>query len=82
MRPFHEFALISRGWLVFQERVLALRTVYYDKNNEYWECCKKVASSYWPVGIMLDYSLTDDPLILRPSFDWRNYPKSSLPYKK
>ncbi|KAH0430921.1 hypothetical protein CcaCcLH18_07479 [Colletotrichum camelliae] len=48
--------LVNRGW-VFQERILSRRTVYYTKEQIFWECSTLKASELWPEGKFHDWSL-------------------------
>ncbi|KAG7284603.1 hypothetical protein NEMBOFW57_009208 [Staphylotrichum longicolle] len=40
---------ISRGW-VFQERMLAPRTLHYSRRTISWECIRRDATEGWPDG--------------------------------
>ncbi|KAH8648636.1 heterokaryon incompatibility protein-domain-containing protein [Xylariales sp. PMI_506] len=41
--------LLTRGW-VFQERILSKRTVYFARDQLYWECDQLCASETFPRG--------------------------------
>lgn len=41
--------LANRGW-VFQERLLSKRTVYFGKEQVFWECSELQANESWPCG--------------------------------
>jgi hypothetical protein len=51
-----EFHLDSRGW-VYQERLLAPRTVHFDKWDVFWECHKVKCSASYLLG---EQTLHDD----------------------
>ena len=72
IQPFAEFRLSSRGW-VFQERLMAPRTVHFDHYNVYWECHAIAASALFPDGEK-QFSADSSKLTYfnRPPFDLGN----------
>ncbi|KAI9686338.1 MAG: hypothetical protein M1822_003683 [Bathelium mastoideum] len=45
-----EHPLLRRAW-VFQERVMAPRTLHFGKDRIFWECNEKVLNEYLPWGL-------------------------------
>jgi len=73
--------LLSRGW-VFQERLLAPRTLYYDSDDVYMECHEELICASIPQHFRSFYyrSLeTNDenelPILKRPPYSWHRFDK-------
>lgn len=49
-----EAPLSQRAWVV-QERILAPRSLYFCKNELFWECRQQFACESFPTGIPLDF---------------------------
>jgi hypothetical protein len=82
IRHFH---LNSRG-RVFQERLLAPRTVHFDHHQVYWECHVHSASSSFPLGakhITKFFTLRDKVFnpFKQPPYSWSGKPDELFIYQ-
>jgi hypothetical protein len=64
------FYLDTRGW-VFQERLLAPRTVHFDKDDVYWECYKCKCSASYLLGEQTLHS--DIRKGVSQEYNWQEY---------
>lgn len=58
--------LQRRGW-VFQERILAPRTVHFTEDQVFWECFAELKCEAFPCGIPLSFPLKDFDWLWKPS---------------